>query len=449
MILKRFLVTVIILVSLIAIAGLLMVWSFTRESLAIARFTFVITWILLIIWLIYYVNKTNRTLSIFMNSLRYLDSVRIQKGKGRLFEELDLLYNEILGIIHRVELEKETDRQYFKSIIDHSGAGILSFDDSGNIETANSAFKKLLGIRRIDNIKSLSVIAPQLPDVMMTLKPGQHKLIRITVNTENVGLWLKMAELKLKDKKMKLVSVQNIQHELEEEELDAWQKLIRVLTHEIMNSVTPVNSLTNTIIRIFEDKGQPRKINELDDANLRNALEGLHSIEKRNRGLIGFVQSYRSLTRIQKPAFTEIVVEDLLLRITGLVKQEMALRGIRFIINVEKDTVHLNADEKLVEQVLINLINNAAYAVRDTVNPQIQLNAGTSNEEVFLEVADNGEGIPPELIDSIFIPFFTTKTEGSGIGLSLSRQIMRVHGGSISVRSRPGETVFLLRFPNA
>jgi nitrogen fixation/metabolism regulation signal transduction histidine kinase len=403
--------------------------------------------LILIAWLIFYVTRTNRTLKVFMDSLRYLDKVRVAKGKGRLFEELDRIYNEVLGVIHKVELEKESDRQYFKNVIDHAGAGLLVFDESGNIITINTAFKTLLGIRNAENIRSLSGLNSQLPEMLMNTKPGQHKLLRITVNTEAVGLWLKMAEFRMNDKRIRLASVQNIQHELEDEEVEAWQKLIRVLTHEIMNSVTPVNSLTNTIIRMLEKNGQPRDSAEIDDVTLRNVLEGLHSIEKRNKGLIGFVQSYRSLTRIQKPSFTDIEVNELLLRIANLVKNEADAQNIRLIVNTHRNPLVLNADEKLVEQVLINLINNAFYAVRESENKEIQLSVRSTYDEVVLELTDNGEGIPAELISNIFIPFFTTKAEGSGIGLSLSRQIMRIHGGSITVRSDPGETVFILRFP--
>jgi nitrogen fixation/metabolism regulation signal transduction histidine kinase len=375
--------------------------------------------------------------------------VRTHKGKGKSFEDLDRLYNEIIGIIRKVEVDRETDRQYFRGIIDHAGAGILTFNESGDIEIINAAFKKLLGIKTLQNISALQTVSPQLPELLQKMKPGYQKLLRISVEHETIGLSLKATEFRLQGKRIRLVSVQNIQHELEEEELDAWQKLIRVLTHEIMNSVTPVNSLTNTIIKLFESDGRPKDVKELDETILRNALEGLHSIEKRNKGLIGFVQSYRSLTRIQKPAFTDLSVEELFNRIVALTGHELESQDIKLMVNIQAGFVNLNADEKLLEQVLINLVNNAAYAVKGKPDPKIQLVARTDHDERYIEVHDNGAGIPEETAGSIFVPFFTTKEEGSGIGLSLSRQIMRVHGGSISVRSKPGETVFILRFPNA
>jgi signal transduction histidine kinase len=383
-----------------------------------------------------------------MDSLRYLDSVRVRKGKGRLFEELDKLYNEVLGIIRKVETEKETERQYFKSIIDHTGTGLLIFDESGKVETVNTAFLKLLGIRKPDHISSLAAVSAQMPEILNSLKPGKPKLLRVQINVQPVGLWIRMAEIRVAGKKLKLASIQNIQPELEDEETDAWQKLIRVLTHEIMNSVTPVNSLTNTIIKFFERGGKPIKVAELDDTVIENALEALHSIEKRNRGLIGFVQSYRSLTRVQKPSFTNVNMDELLLRVASLVKHDLESRRIRLVIDVEKKSLMLNADEKLVEQVLLNLINNAIYALRETSSPELNILATKVHDEILIEIRDNGEGISPEVMGNIFVPFFTTKPEGSGIGLSLSRQIMKAHGGGITVRSDLSGTSFTLRFPD-
>ena len=437
----------IILVFLIAVTGMLMVWSFSKEGLVMPRFTFFLIWLLLIYFLLHYVTKTNRRLKTFIESLRYLDEVRIQKGKGKSFEDLDRLYNEIIGIIRKVEVDRETDRLYFRHIIDHAGVGIVTFDERGAVEIMNSAFKKLLGVKPAGNISELASVSIALPEILNRAKPGHTSLLRVRIDNEIVGLAIKAAEFRLQGKLVRIASVQNIQHELEEEELDAWQKLIRVLTHEIMNSVTPVNSLTNTIIRMFEQDGRPKEIHQLDETLLNNALEGLHSIEKRNKGLIGFVQSYRSLTRIQKPAFTEIRLNELLKRIVDLVNPQLQAKNIRLSVGILREDLLLYADEKLIEQVLLNLVNNSMEALAACPEPEIRIIARSDAEKSLIEVHDNGAGIPQEVMSSIFIPFFTTKKDGSGIGLSLSRQIMRVHNGSVSVRSDPGDTVFTLKFP--
>jgi C4-dicarboxylate-specific signal transduction histidine kinase len=262
------------------------------------------------------------------------------------------------------------------------------------------------------------------------------------------SLSFKAAEFRLLDRKIKLISIQNIKMELEAEELEAWQKLIRVLTHEIVNSVTPVNSLTNTIIKMFEQDGKQLNTAELDESVIKNALEGLHSIEKRNRGLIGFVKSYRSLTRIPKPVYMAFSLDIMFRNIFALVKNELASQKIRLMMDKIPGNLLLHADEKLVEQVMINLINNAVLSLQYTKDPLIKISVHSSSHQLKIHVSDNGPGIPEDIIGNIFIPFLTTREEGSGIGLSLSRQIMRLHEGSISVKSSPSvETVFTLSFP--
>jgi two-component system nitrogen regulation sensor histidine kinase NtrY len=448
MIFRRFTIRVIVLVILISLAGMAVVWSFNKPDLTMARFTFIVLWILLIVSLITYVTHTNRTLKTFFDSLRYIDTVKRSSGKGRSFEELDKIYREIAGIIHQVELERETDRQYFRYLVDHSAAGILSFSESGEIEIINQSAKKILKMKQIKNISALNSISPELPVLLKTLKSGQQKLLKLIVDNEVVGLSVRLAEYRISGRKIRLVSLQNIRNELEEEELDAWQKLIRVLTHEIMNSITPVNSLTNTLIRMLESDGRPKRHDEIDEGTLANALEGLHSIEKRNKGLIGFVQSYRSLTRIQKPMFTKVDIEFLFNNIVRLVKDELEAAGIHLFLAVYPTGLTLEADEKLLEQVMINLINNSRHALAETANPVIHLSARIDHDMAVIEIKDNGSGIPQEMMGNIFIPFFTTRAEGSGIGLSLSRQIMRLHSGSISVKSQPGvETLFTLKLP--
>ncbi len=331
--------------------------------------------ICLIMGLITYVTRTNRSLKTFFDSLRYIDTVRKSSGKGKSFEELDKMYQEIAGIIHKVELDRETDRQYFRYLVDHAGAGIISFGESGDVEIINTAAIKVLKVRNLKNISELGALSPELPHILNTLKPGQQKLLKLNIDNEVVGLSVRLAEYRINGRKIRLVSLQNIRNELEEEELDAWQKLIRVLTHEIMNSITPVNSLTNTIIRMLESDGRPKPRDEIDEDTVVNVLEGLHSIEKRNKGLIGFVQSYRSLTRIQKPVFTKVDIEDMFKNIGRLVKEELETAHIRLFIKVNPAGLSLDADEKLLEQVIINLINNSRHALTDTENPEILLSA--------------------------------------------------------------------------
>ncbi|MCX6239932.1 MAG: ATP-binding protein, partial [Bacteroidia bacterium] len=239
--------------------------------------------------------------------------------------------------------------------------------------------------------------------------------------------------------------------ELEENEMESWQKLIRVLTHEIMNSITPIASITQTLnymikdvrssyTNAFQDEGETEAIEEIELA--------IETIHKRSIGLLHFVESYRDLTRIPSPKFTIFPIRQLFDNIKGLMKEEMNQRNIQCTATITPENLELSADEQLIEQVLINLLKNAIQAIEKTEHPQIEIKAfNDANGKIIIQVSDNGQGILPEVLDKIFVPFFTTKPKGSGIGLSLSRQILRLHGGTLTAHSKPDvETIFTLKF---
>jgi signal transduction histidine kinase len=244
-----------------------------------------------------------------------------------------------------------------------------------------------------------------------------------------------------------LVAMQNIQFELEEEEMKSWQNLIRVLTHEIMNSITPIASLASTAFGLLKDNQEcevPETVNEV----MGDVREAVDTIEKRSKGLLTFIENYRKLTRIPKPDFKIVPVKDLFERVEQLIKDQIELKSIRFATQIDPESLTITADAGLIEQVLINLCKNAVEAVDGGIRPKIKLKAETDGRgNSVIKVVDNGKGISEEVAEKIFIPFFTTKQQGSGIGLSLSRQIMRQHKGTLRVSSMPNErTVFKLRF---
>ena len=248
-----------------------------------------------------------------------------------------------------------------------------------------------------------------------------------------------------------LVSVKNIQNELEEKEMEAWQKLISVLTHEIMNSIAPISSLSTTISTILTEL-KSKTLAGHDDPDSLEAFEdvdmALSTISKRTEGLMHFVNTYRHLTKIPQPSYTIFGIHQLFKEIKILLSDETTEMGVNCQISIDPETLELSADERLIQQVLINLLKNAIYATQGRQNAQIWMKAYINKRgRVVIEVIDNGQGILPEVLDKVFIPFFTTKTTGSGIGLSLSKQIMRMHGGNISVTSTPEqETKFTLTF---
>ena len=342
--------------------------------------------------------------------------------------------------------EKDSEYQFFKNIVQHIGIGILTFDEQGVIQMINTAAKRLLKIDRAEKLDDLREVDSTLVDSFLKLKTGGRELFQLKTGDETAQLSFYAIELTLRDKVMKLISMSNIQTELEEKEMKAWQDLVRVLTHEIMNSVTPISSLAGVIEEELDQKLKKEdlvlKKEEAEDMHL-----SVQTISKRSAGLIRFVKEFKNLTHVPKPKLTEIKVKDLLEELTMLHKKELADNSVSLEINLRADDMVLTADKTLIEQVIINLIKNAIQSFSNQSDRKIIVSAYTNENHITISVKDNGNGIDADAIDKIFIPFFTTKKTGSGIGLSLSRQIMRQHGGQISVKSKLGEgTEFILRF---
>jgi two-component system nitrogen regulation sensor histidine kinase NtrY len=313
----------------------------------------------------------------------------------------------------------------------------------------NIAAKRLLKIENIKNISTLNTISEELVKCFWELKTGGRSLINVEIGGDERQLSVYVIELNLGDENFKLISLQNIRSELEEKEMEAWQKLVRVLTHEIMNSVTPISSLANTvegeIVGYLDyNENQPNiKKEDLEDIHL-----AVQTIQRRSDGLIRFVNDFRSLTHTPEPKIQMVSVMELFNQISILLKHEVETNHIKFIVNVNPQNLALSIDPELIQQVLINLIKNAVQALEERENKIIELLAyqDEKNNTLFI-LKDNGPGIEEEAQTKIFIPFFTTKKSGSGIGLSLSRQIMRQHNASLSVKSKLDEgTEFILRF---
>jgi len=298
-----------------------------------------------------------------------------------------------------------------------------------------------LGIYRLRNISELSnSVHIGLYEILKGM-PSGGKTLYITSNEQQITI--NSTTVSLRGRVIKLVSLQNIQSELQEKELDAWQNLTKVLRHEIMNSVTPIVSLASTMREIIEiDLSEKTEIKETVD----DLKEALQTIENRSKGIMNFVNAYREFTTIPKPVFTEITAKQLVGNLTNLILPQIKAKGINLQINIKQD-FSLIVDNEQIDMVLINLMKNAIEAVENKLNPEIKILVYQADNQRFIEVSDNGSGIEPEAIEKIFIPFYTTKKTGSGIGLSLSRQIMQIHGGNLKVISKVGEgSKFLVIF---
>ncbi len=407
--------------------------------------------ILQVFSLIRYVDRTNRDLTSFLESIRFSEFTRSFQieGMGSSFDELNRAFNDVINDFQKVRSEKEEHFHYLQSIVQNIDVSIIAYRKDGTVEMINKAAKKLFQIHSLKNIKGLEQLSLELVNTLIQISPGENTLVKVQDQDDILQLAIYATEFKVKDKLIILATINNIQNVLEEQETEAWQKLIRVLTHEIMNSITPIASLSSTLEIML--KGITEGGNVQEEMNLEAVMEiqqALQTINKRSTGLLHFVNTYRNLTRIPKPNFKIFPVKDLFKNLYLLMEEEITDNKVNFVTNIEPENIEVSADEQLIEQVIINLIRNSMHALDGRKDPTIELKTYYNKRgRVTIQVADNGTGILPEVLDKIFIPFFTTKQSGSGIGLSLSRQILRLHNGTITAHSIPDkETIFTLTF---
>ena len=402
--------------------------------------------------LIYFTEKTNRDISRFLLSIRYDDTSQAftSEGLGSTFSELNEAFGRVVRKLQEARSDMEVHARYLNTIIQHLGIGLLVYKPDGTVILINNAAKKLLKVAGLSDVRNLKPASPELVKTLMNLKHGDKKLEKFHSEGETGYLSIFARTFLMREEKCILVSIQNIQAELEEKEMEAWQNLIKVLTHEIMNSITPISSMTATLLDMLGtgEKNGMSTGDPLRREDIEEMSEALKTIHQRSQGLMNFVNSYRNMTLIPKPKFRLLSVSDFFRRVENLMSHKMTDHGIAFRWSVEPVTLELTADPDLMEQVLINLLLNAIRAVAGRQNPAIRLAAALSpGGKVIIIVEDNGVGIVEEALENIFIPFFTTNKQGSGIGLSLSRQILRLHNATISAKSVTDQgATFTLRF---
>lgn len=439
------------MVVLLATAGGTVYWI-TQTGSAVLPVLAIPLLLLQIYSLLHLLERPQRDILRFFEAIEFSDFSQTfsSPGRDKTLEPLRAAFDRVMQAFQKARSEKEAQYRYFQTVIQHIGIGILVFTHDGRIDLINQRAKRILGVRRLTRIDQLSSQHPALPPALLDLGPDEATQIQLDdpESGDPVTLSLRAARFILHNEPLTLVSLQNIQSELESKESEAWQNLIRVLTHEIMNSITPISSLAATANRILGTIDDQLEASATPAESVKDVKEAVRTIESRSNGLLKFVESYRKLTRIPKPEFRIVPVGELFDHVVPLMSPKMQEKGIRFVHTVEPETLEITADLNLVEQVLINLLQNAVDWAGANPSAEVTLRGclGKASRPV-IQVADNGPGIEKEAVERIFIPFFTTKQDGSGIGLSISRQIMRLHGGSISVQTTPGvETVFTLKF---
>jgi len=418
-------------------------WYFTLGISAVAL-------ILLVFSLITFLNRTNRKIAYFFDAIKNEDfTLRFPEGVTiESFKELNKSLNRVNGLIQEVHVQLQVREQYYQEILKQASIGIMTYNDKGHILFANPTLEQLLDYTPLNHIKQLKQVDENLYRIFKNFKPFERKLFQLTNEREQTQLALKSTHLSLDGQSLLLVVVQDIHKELDEKETESWVRLIRVLTHEIMNTITPIASISDSIIKYYRKGGKITPMAELEESQIKNTLKGLEVIKEQGSDLMDFVQSYRSLLHVPEPNKSLVKGKDLLEKINVLMSARLLDGESEFKVFCKPEDLEFYIDEKQIGQVLINLVKNALQSVEYANNGKVHVMAGIdTNGSKYIEILDNGPGISPEMMDEIFVPFFTTKSEGTGIGLSLSKRVMQLHGGNIQVRSIPKkETVFRLTF---
>jgi len=393
-------------------------------------------------------NQSNQQVAFFFEaiknddaSLKFPTSIK-QKSLRHLYKSM----NELNDRINEIKLQNEYLEKYYQTFIQHAAAGLIAINQDNEVEIMNDKAYEYSGIQSFTPLHLIPSRNQDLFNTLFAINVGETYNYKRFIGDSPINLLIRSKEIRYGGKASKLISLQDISHELDEKELDSWQKLIRVLTHEIMNSIAPITSLTGTLKKFYIENEKPILPNKIDQETIANTIEGLDTIEERGNGLLNFVNSYRKLTRIPKPEFAPIQVQEWLNHIKLLLQEYIEMKQIKFEIKIEPLVKEIIGDKKLLTQVLINILNNAMEAL-DEISDNRKINIVISNSKqnrTLIRISNNGPTINEDAVEKIFIPFFTTKEQGSGIGLSLSRQILRLHRGYIHVESNADATSFII-----
>ena len=359
---------------------------------------------------------------------------------SRREKELNVMLNRIKEILVSARKEVIENEKFLSLIIESVSTGIIIMDEKGHVQTVNQSALNLMGLPVFTHINQLNNINETFPELFRNLRVGENPRIEVSNEREEMQVSLNLSEIVIKRGRMKVITLNNIGNELEAKEMESWIRLIRVMTHEIMNSIAPITSLSETLLALHNT---PENDSSEEDLRL-NTIEAFQTIHSTAKGLLSFVDSYRKFTAIPKPNIRSFEVKPLIDKILHL--EEKCIKGKDIQVEVFETSEHTKwlADEKLITQVLVNLVKNAVEAITDTETKKIRISINHhADGKVQIEVSNTGNPIAKEVLPHIFIPFFTTKDYGTGIGLSISRYIMRLHGGKLThATSAEGWTVF-------
>ena len=395
---------------------------------------------------------TNETITFFFDSLRNDDTTLHFPGtiKNKTLTRLYDSMNKLNKYFQEIKIRNEYNESYYKTLIQHASTGLLVLDSNNKVELINKAACIYAGISpETTNMNILRIKHPAFYEAVCNLKPGDNVTYKNLISNNLQMLFFRATMIRRKEEELKLVSIQDIRHELEFRELDSYRKLISVLTHEIMNLLSPLTSVSKELYSMFQFNDSPKELSQIDETTIKAVVNGLQLINEQSNGLLNFVNNYRKISRIPQPEFITFKVDEWVEQLKIAFSGRMKENNIDFQITTEKSLKEIIADKKLLNQVMINLINNSIDAVTEKEQERqiiIHMMKNLQNNTI-VSVINNGPLIPPELLEKIFVPFFTTKKNGSGIGLSISQEIMKLHKGSvIAVSSKESQTCFIVEF---
>ena len=386
--------------------------------------------------------RSNENFTQFINNISHNDfsSTTSHSDVEDSAQQFVSAQRTLLEKYRKLKADRSAQHEYLHLVVEHVETALLCFDEKGKVEIINQAAKDILKNRYISTLKKVDALSPELAQALRDIKAGESRVLKVSIGNDNLQLILTATEFRLMGKYQKLVSMQNIQSALDEKEIESWQKLIKVMTHEIMNSMTPIVSLSNHLEDVFNEKEATETGIAADTEQYKDIVQGIGTIASRSQGLLRFVQAYRSLSNLPRPVLTQIQVSSLFKHMSTLLEERMCAAGIELECKVVPESLSVMADINLLEQILLNLLNNASDAVSDVEGAKIELLASRlAQGKVIIQVRDNGCGISKSFLDDIFTPFFTTKETGTGVGLSLSRQLARLNNANLSAQSDEGK----------
>jgi len=446
---KKYQITLIILILLLVISAALMGWALSsaRIHLSILLFTGIA---FEAVFLYLKLTRYNREVLFFFKALENDDtSIRYSSPhRNHFIDELHQHLNRVNKSFQELRLENEIKEQYFSKILEHLSSGLMLISKTGHINQINEEALRLLNLQKLTHIRALSPLYPGLYSGIKEMKSlDRRELIIIDKETGLKRiLGLQLVEISLKGEELRLATLHDLSAGMERKEIDDWIRLIRVMSHEIMNSLAPITSISTTLSEVWAELGSGKMEEGVSEATIQQTLKGLDAIAEQSEGLTTFFESYRVLSRIPDPVKKKIVICRLFEKLETLVSHFTEKGRLSISFECKYPELKIDADEQMINQVLLNLIKNAVQAVERVENAVIIVSALSEENRVVLKVSDNGEGIPSEISDEIFMPFFTTRMKGTGVGLSYSRQVMAMNGGRIEFDSQPGKTQFRLIF---